>query len=207
MTAPPHRCFQLRRRSPVVNTFEVQDVQWLLWVAMAVMYHLHIILFKNVQHFGLRKIQSIYVYLPGTEAKIQAKVYHKIVRLESILQSRGGVFPMNSLFLSPRKQITSLLTPLLEATTMSLEVAYNLSISDLLHVLNEKLGLESSKLRGISLPTTCSAGSLESEVSVPRWVNLDKELMKVILIDRRPGSQSAGCSEAHHILAEHLAAS
>ena len=182
---------------------------------MAVMYHLHMILFKNVQHFGLRKIQSIYVYLPGTEAKIQAKVYHKIVRLESILLvvQRRGLSDELSLsteenLIQSRKQITSLsVTPLLEAATMSLEAAYNLSISDLLHVLNEKLGLESSKLRGIPLPTTCSAGSLESEVSVPWWINLDKELMKVILIDRRPGSQSAGCSEAHHILAEHLAAS
>ena len=48
---------------------------------------------------------------------------------------------------------------------MSLEAAYNLSISDLLRVLSEKLGLESSKLRETSLPLTCSASSLESEVS------------------------------------------
>ena len=60
--------------------------------------------------------------------------------------------------------------------TMSLEAVYNLSISDLLHVLNEKLGLESSKLQGISLPLTHLASSLESEVSVPWWINLDSEL-------------------------------
>ena len=51
---------------------------------------------------------------------------------------------------------------------MSLEAAYNLSISDLLRVLSEKLGLESSKLRETSLPLTCLASSLESEVSAPR---------------------------------------
>ena len=117
---------------------------------------------------------QVYTYIFPV-LKIQAKVYHKIVRLESILLvvQRRGLSDELSLsteenLIQSRKQITSLsVTPLLEAATMSLEAAYNLSISDLLHVLNEKLGLESSKLRGISLPTTCSAGSLESEVSVP----------------------------------------
>ena len=64
-------------------------------------------------------------------------------------------------------KLTPSYLPLLEATTMAQEAAYSLSISDLLHVLNEKLGLESSKFRGISLPPALSAGSLELEVSVP----------------------------------------
>ena len=51
---------------------------------------------------------------------------------------------------------------------MAQEAAYSLSISDLLHALNEKLGLESSKFRGITLPPTFSTSSLESEVSA-RW--------------------------------------
>ena len=51
---------------------------------------------------------------------------------------------------------------------MAEEAAYSLSISDLLRGLNEKLDLETSRLRGISLPPACSASSLESEVSVPR---------------------------------------
>ena len=89
---------------------------------------------------------------------------------------------------------------------MSLEAAYNLSISDLLHVLSEKLGLESSKLRGISLPLTRLASSLESEVSAPWQINPRRELMKVNLIDRQPGSQSARRSETHPILAERCAA-
>ncbi|KAF9777650.1 hypothetical protein BJ322DRAFT_1131875, partial [Thelephora terrestris] len=47
---------------------------------------------------------------------------------------------------------------------MSREVAHGLSISDLLSVLNEKLGLECSKLRDLSLPPTFSASSLASEI-------------------------------------------
>ncbi|KAF9786440.1 hypothetical protein BJ322DRAFT_1210821 [Thelephora terrestris] len=72
---------------------------------------------------------------------------------------------------------------------MSREVAQSLSISDLLSVLNEKLGLERSKLREISLPPIFSASSLESETS------------------RQPGSHSARCSESHPVLAEPFAAS
>ena len=63
---------------------------------------------------------------------------------------------------------------------MAQEAAYSLSISDLLHVLNEKLGLESSKFRGISLPPTFSTSSLESEVSARWLINLDRELTKQI---------------------------
>ena len=67
-----------------------------------------------------------------------------------------------------RNQVTSLVTPLLTTMAQRLGAAYNLSISDLVRVLNEKLGLESSKFRGISLPLTRFASSLESEVSTPR---------------------------------------
>jgi len=49
--------------------------------------------------------------------------------------------------------------------TMSLEAARDFSIPDLLHVLNEKIGLEFTTLRNTSLPPAVSAASLESEVS------------------------------------------
>ena len=44
------------------------------------------------------------------------------------------------------------------------EVAHGLSISDLLHVLNGKLGLERKKLQEIPIPPKYSASLLESEV-------------------------------------------
>ena len=83
--------------------------------------------------------------------------------------------------------------------------AYSLSISDLVRVLNEKLGLESSKFRGISLPLTCFASSLESEVNCPgestsRGADENS-------VDRQPGSQNPRCSETHPVLAERSAAS
>ena len=65
--------------------------------------------------------------------------------------------------------VTSLVT-LLTATVMSLEAARNLSISDLLHLLNEKLGLEYTRLRETHLPPVTSAASLESEVTMPRSI-------------------------------------
>jgi len=57
------------------------------------------------------------------------------------------------------------ITLLLAATIMSLETARDLSIPDLLRVLNEKLDLEYTRLRGTPLPPTVSVASLESEVS------------------------------------------
>ena len=48
---------------------------------------------------------------------------------------------------------------------MSLEAAYDLSIQDLLRVLNERLGLECARIREIS---PSQAASLESEVSARR---------------------------------------
>jgi len=48
---------------------------------------------------------------------------------------------------------------------MSLEAAHNLSIPELLRVLNEKLGLESSRLRETCLPPIVSIASLKAEVS------------------------------------------
>jgi len=49
-------------------------------------------------------------------------------------------------------------------TTMSLEAARGLSILELLHVLNEKLSLECTKLQ-YPLPPVTSTASLGSEVS------------------------------------------
>ena len=51
--------------------------------------------------------------------------------------------------------------------TMSLEATRDLSIPDLIRVLNEKIGLEFTMLRNTSLPPAVSARSLESEVSGP----------------------------------------
>ena len=48
---------------------------------------------------------------------------------------------------------------------MSLEAVRDLSIPDLLRVLNEKIGLEFTTLRNTSLPPAVSAASLEFEVS------------------------------------------
>ena len=48
---------------------------------------------------------------------------------------------------------------------MSLEAARDLSIPDLVRVLNEKIDLGFTTLRNTSLPSAASAASLESEVS------------------------------------------
>ena len=53
----------------------------------------------------------------------------------------------------------------LPAMTMSLEAACDLSIQDLLHVLNEKLSLEWAQIRTIPTSHAVPAASLESEVS------------------------------------------
>lgn len=50
-------------------------------------------------------------------------------------------------------------------TTMSLEAARDLSIEDLLHVLNEKIGLECTRVLGIPLPPVFPPASLDTEVS------------------------------------------
>jgi len=50
---------------------------------------------------------------------------------------------------------------------MSLEAARDLSIPELLYVLNEKLGLESSSLRQTCLPPIISIASLAAEVRTP----------------------------------------
>ena len=50
---------------------------------------------------------------------------------------------------------------------MSLEAARDLSIPDLLRVLNEKLGLQFTTLRNTPLPPAVSTASLEYEVSEP----------------------------------------
>ena len=50
---------------------------------------------------------------------------------------------------------------------MSSEAAHDLSISDLLRLLNEKLSLECVRLRETRLPPVISTVSLESEVGTP----------------------------------------
>ena len=51
------------------------------------------------------------------------------------------------------------------ATTMSPQAAYDLSIAELLCVLNEKLGLELARVQGIRPPPVVSGASLETNVS------------------------------------------
>ena len=50
---------------------------------------------------------------------------------------------------------------------MSLEAARGLTIPELLRVLNEKLGLECTRLRELPSPPDFSTASLEAEVSTP----------------------------------------
>jgi len=57
---------------------------------------------------------------------------------------------------------------------MSFETTHNLSIPELLHILNEKLGLERTRFRDIPLPPVASAASLESQVSEHRLTHLDE---------------------------------
>ena len=61
----------------------------------------------------------------------------------------------------------TVLVTLLAVTIMSLEAARDLSIPDLLRLLNEKLGLECTRLREIPLPPLASVASSESEVNTP----------------------------------------
>ena len=48
---------------------------------------------------------------------------------------------------------------------MSSQAAYDLSIPELLHVLNERLDFEYARVRDIRLPPAVSVASLETEVS------------------------------------------
>ena len=50
---------------------------------------------------------------------------------------------------------------------MSLEITRDLSLPDLLHMLNEKLGLECTRLRDTALLPAAFTVSLESQVSEP----------------------------------------
>ena len=57
-------------------------------------------------------------------------------------------------------------------TIMPLEAACDLSISDLLHLLKEKLDLECTRLQESPLPPLAATASLESEVSPPESIDL-----------------------------------
>ena len=95
---------------------------------------------------------------------------------------RGIVgFPTRSNIYSDRKQYSTAVlwrswTPIavaatgatLPASIMSLEAARDLSIQDLLHVLNEKLSLEWARIRTIPTSYAVPTASLESEVSTRR---------------------------------------
>lgn len=51
-------------------------------------------------------------------------------------------------------------------TTMSSQAAHDLSISELLRVLNDKLGLEYTRIRETGLSPAVSTSSLETDVSI-----------------------------------------
>ena len=57
---------------------------------------------------------------------------------------------------------------------MSSEVARDLSIPDLLRALNEKLGLECTRLQRTPVSHIVSAAFLEPEVSEPQSAHLDE---------------------------------
>jgi hypothetical protein len=71
---------------------------------------------------------------------------------------------MFALYKPPAFQIASWSYFCVAATTMTLEAAHNLSVLDLLRVLNEKLDLECTKIQTSPVVSTVS---LESEVSEP----------------------------------------
>ena len=89
-------------------------------------------------------------------------------------------------------------------TTMSPEAARDLSITDL-HALNEKLGLECTKLQGTPLPPAVSAASLEPEVSTSRSVNVEIGSNSSELHRLKASKVSARCSEVHPLPTEHVA--
>lgn len=91
---------------------------------------------------------------------------------------------------------------------MALEAARDLSVQDLLRVLNEKLGLECTRLRETPLPPVVSAASLEPEVMASTLLDhLDECLTPVNLIDRKPRNQSTRRPEAPKLFAKPAAAS
>ena len=67
--------------------------------------------------------------------------------------------------------VTSVRPETLTATIMSLETARDLSIPDLLRLLNEKLGLECTRLQETPPPPLVDTASLESEVSSPELID------------------------------------
>jgi len=64
------------------------------------------------------------------------------------------------------RQGASIIDRTLPAAIMSLNAARDLSIPELLYVLNEKLSLECAVLRDATTPPSTAAASLESEVSI-----------------------------------------
>jgi len=84
---------------------------------------------------------------------------------------------------------------------------YDLSIPDLLHLLNEKITLECTRVREIGPPPAVSTASLESEVSVPRQIRLDEDLTMVNSVDRKPRNRNTRYPEVPALFAEHVATS
>jgi len=94
---------------------------------------------------------------------------------------------------------------------MSLEAARDLPIPDLVRVLNEKLGLEYTRLQETPISCTMSATSLRSEVSEPRSTSFRQAwqwgLTLAVHTDRKSRNQYTRSSEINLHLAERVTAS
>ena len=88
---------------------------------------------------------------------------------------------------------------------MSLEAALNLSVPDLLRVLNDKLHLECTRVREIPLPPVlASIITLRAEVSTPLSISQQTRQWDLMVNppDRKSRSQGTRCSESHPVVTE-----
>ena len=91
---------------------------------------------------------------------------------------------------------------------MSQDAIRNLSATELLCALNEKLGLEYAKIRDIQL-SSVPFTTLEPEVSPNQQIRMNARyrLTRLILTARKPRSPSTRYPDVHFIFSEHVAAS
>lgn len=90
---------------------------------------------------------------------------------------------------------------------MSLEAARNLSIPELLHVLNENLHWECNGLREYHPPPAISTASLKAEVSTQKSAYLSDRGSEILHTYRNPPDQNSRiqntrCPKTHSLVAE-----